>query len=452
MRIQILDSTLNDGVQSGRVFFTVEDKLSIAHRLDEFGIDYIDGGRPTDPLDREFFERARNVRFKHARLAASGGLGDVEHLLEAVTPAVCLSGESWDLRVFKTQSLTADQHFASISTAVRRLKDAGREVIYNAEHFFDAWEANPNFALSTIQAADAAGADAICLCDSNGGTLSSRLAEICAGVRHCFKGTLGIHAHNDADLAVANALTAVENGFNHVQGCINGYGDRCGCANLCSILPNLELKAGHQTVGREHLEGLNGLAHYIAGLANAVMPPEQPYVGSEAFVPGTEHIRPQFVGNKPAQTVSAQDIAFFTLLSYEVSVRKTQCFDLHSTADVSVEVNDAVLSASAAGQGPVHALDLALRQCLLPVYPSLGRVRLVDYKVRILNPEKGFAAKANVLAEFTDEVETWTTTGVSDNLIEASWLALSSAVQLELSRWHKSHATALTVPDYSWAV
>jgi 2-isopropylmalate synthase len=518
MRIYIFDSTLRDGMRSDRVSFSVEDKLVIARRLDDFGMDYIEGGWPAvDPRDREFFTRAAQIKFAHSKLVAYGAVRftansldsdpNIKALFEAGTPVVCLAGESWDMHVYKTLETTAEAHLEAISDSIRYFKNRAREVIYNAEHFFDAWESNPDFATATLDAAHAAGADVICLCDTNGGSMTTRLAGICAAVRRRFPDLqLGIHAHNDADVAVANSLAAVERGFTHVQGCINGYGGRCGCANLCSILPNLELKSGHMTVGRDKLEHLNSLAHFIAELANLALPAAQPYVGANAFAHPSaweeDHTRPEYVGNIPrtgdlmwklssdplATRLSADgrrelidairekehegyDLAgadgnfellvrqtlspntrFFSVLNYEVTTRKSAGFPLHTAAEVTVEVNDSVLSATAVGQGPVHALDLALRQCLLTVYPAIGRVRLVDYKMRMLDPHKGSAAKARALTEWSDGKRTWTTAGVSDNIIEASWLALASAVHLELLRVHADPANPAPIEDYSWAV
>jgi len=307
MRIFTFDSTLHDGTHCDRVssgpdnklLSGADNKLRILRRLDDFGVDYVDGGWASDPRDREFFARARAIVLKRSRLVASGSATNLPDLLAAATPVVCFNAESWDLHVFKTLGITADEHLSTIFSSVHTLKAAGREVIYNAEHFFDAWEANPTFALSTIEAAHRAGADVICLCDSNGGALPTRVGEVCREVRSSIDGILGIHAHNDGDLAVANTLAAVEQGFTHVQGCINGYGERCGCANLCSIIPNLELKAGHTTVGRDRLEKLNGLAHFIAESANLSLPQEQPYVGQGAFTIGADHTRPEYVGGSP---------------------------------------------------------------------------------------------------------------------------------------------------------
>jgi 2-isopropylmalate synthase len=518
MRIHIFDSTLHDGARSFRVSFGVEDKLLIARRLDDFGVDYINGGWPgVDARDREFFARAREMRLAHAKLAAYGAVRfaansldndpSIKALFESAAPVVCLAGESWDMHVYKALETTAEAHLAAIRDSIGFFKDRAREVVYNAEHFFDAWESNPDFALATVQAARDAGADVVCLCDTNGGMMTTRLADTCSEVGRRLDIELGIHAHNDSDLAVANTLAAVERGFTHVQGSINGYGERCGSANLCSIIPNLELKSGHTAVGREKLEQLNSLAHFVAEHANLGLPPGQPYVGANAFAhPAAAaehgHTKPEYVGNLPrtgdlmwklardplASRLSPSarrelidairqkehegyDLAgadgsfellvretlypntrFFTVLSYEVSTRRSAGHPLHTAAEVTVEVNDSVLSATAAGQGPVHALDLALRQCLLTVYPAIGNVRLVDYKMRMLDPHKGSAAKARALTEWSDGETTWTTAGVSDNIIEASWLALAAAVQLELLRLHPDDKTPAPVEDYSWAV
>ena len=512
MRIQIFDSTLHDGTRADGVFFGVEDKLLIAHRLDEFGVDYIDGGWPAvDQRDQEFFDRARGLALAHAKLVAFGTVAPLHRdaLVAAGTPAVCLAGESWDLHVYKTLATDAETHLTHIRESVTFFKRLGREVIYNAEHFFDAWEANPEFAMSTLRAAHESGADVLCLCDSNGGTLTSRLAEICTEMRETFPtASLGIHARNDADLAVANTMIAVEKGFDHVQGCINGYGERCGCANLCSVIPNLELKAGHRTVGREKLEQLSSLSRFIAEIANLGLSPSQPYVGVNAFAHDMpawmedDHTRPEYVGNAArtgdlsfkvsthplAKRLTAEgrrilldsirqkeqegyDLAgadgsfelllretlapnarFFNVLSYQVTTRGNAGSEAQTSAEVTLEVNDAVLSATASGRGPVHALDLAVRQCLLTIYPAVGKVRLSDYKLRMLDPHKGSAAKARALAEWTDGTRSWTTAGVSDNIVEASWLALTSAVQLELLRLHADTTRPTPTEDYSWAV
>jgi 2-isopropylmalate synthase len=534
MRIFILDSTLHDGTRDDQVSFSVEDRLHIAERLDEFGIDYIDAGAPADPRDREFFERAHDLELKHARLTAFGSIRcrandvandpSIKALLEAGTPVVCLSGESWDVRAYQAQPTTCEEHRGAIADCIRFFKDRGREVIYNAENFFDGYRSNPDFALRTLEAARGAGADVICLCDTSGGTLPVRITEICGNVARYVGGVLGIHAHNDSDLAVANAIAAVEAGFTHVQGCMNGYGERCGCANLCSILPNLELKSGHTTVGREKLEHLNALSHFISEMANLSLPGHRPYVGCGAFGHRSAHLeslldegsafdhtRPEYVGNSPQlifdqlndperllwkvaqfrlparlcaakrrelgeMVRSKQDEGYdlagadgtlelivretlypglhlFDVLSYEVTSRVTAPADARTCAAVTVDVNGAVRSGTSSAHGPIHALDLALRECLTQVYPAIDGIRLADYKVRVLEPHKGTAAKVRVMIEWTDDTAAWATAGVSDNVLEASWTALTDGVRLALLRLSETHQIPEPlVEDYSWGV
>jgi 2-isopropylmalate synthase len=496
-----MDSTLHDGAQA--LSFSIEDKLAIAQRLDEFGIDYIDGGWPAvDPRDREFFARARNLKLQHAHLAAFGSVRfprntvendpSLQAVLETGTPAVCLSGESWDLHVFKVLLTTEAEHLASIVDSVGFFRERGREVIYNAEHFFDAYEANHEFALRTIDAAREAGANVICLCDTNGGMLTSRLARICGDVRRRNRGVaFGIHAHNDADLAVANSIAAVEHGFTHVQGCFNGYGERCGCANLSSILPNLEIKAGCTTVGREKLERLNSLARFISETANVPLRDDLPYVGADAFTSDEGHTHAEYVGNterllanrlpesltpearreledrirrkeEEGYDLSAAPGTFellvretlnpdahpFAVLDYEVTTRHTAS-ESSSHAEVTLEAGGAVLNGSAVAAGPVNALDLALRQAVSTIYASVDKVKLVDYKLRVLESFHGTDAKCRALVQWTDGEQSWATAGVSDNIVEASWLALLDAVYLEILRAQVSPPNA---PDYSWAV
>jgi 2-isopropylmalate synthase len=332
MRIQIFDTTLRDGTQGEAVSFSVEDKLAIARKLDELGIDYIEGGWPgSNPKDREFFQAARGLKLKHARLTAFGATRfaknavdedpNVRALIEAQTEVIAIFGKSWDLHTRRALGITEEENLALIGETVRYLKDHGREVIYDAEHFFDGYTSNPDFALRTLEAAKTAGADVLVLCDTNGGTLTHRLVEVIAEVRKRFDGVIGIHPHNDSDVAVANAVAAVEAGCTHVQGCINGYGERCGNANLCSIIPNLELKLGHNTIGRENLAHLSTLARYIAELANLPLRNDQPYVGRSAFAhkggvhvsavlkdsATYEHIKPEMVGNR--QRVLLSDLS-----------------------------------------------------------------------------------------------------------------------------------------------
>ncbi len=536
MRIYILDTTLRDGTQGEAVSFSVEDKLMIAQKLDELGIDYIEGGWPgSNPRDKEFFARARELRLRHARLTAFGSTRfarnpvdrdpNVRALLEAGTPTVSIFGKSWDLHTQRALGVTEEENLRMISETVRYLKEHGREVIYDAEHFFDGYNSNPSFALRTLEAAKEAGADVLCLCDTNGGTLTGRVAEIFAEVRKRFDGTLGIHTHNDSDVAVANALAAVELGATHVQGTINGYGERCGNSNLCSILANLELKMGHTTIGRERLANLTSVARYVAELANLPLRNDQPYVGRSAFAhkggvhvsavlkdPATyEHVPPEAVGNR--QRVLLSDLSgrgnilyklkqhgiadrlderarkellerikhleylgyeleaaegtfellvrealhpglhFFDVINVEVTTRLLGGKTSRTTAAVTIKTQDGIHSATASGHGPVHALDVCLRQCLSPLYPSLAEVRLTDYKVRVLEPKKGTAARVRVLIEWSDHRRSWATVGVSDNVIEASWQALVDALRLELMRLMEEDETIeKAVEDYCWGV
>ncbi|HZT36941.1 MAG TPA: citramalate synthase [Bryobacteraceae bacterium] len=536
MRIFTFDTTLRDGTQGEAVSFTVDDKLAIARKLDELGIDYIEGGWPgSNPKDREFFARARELALKHAKLTAFGSTRfsknrvdqdpNVRDLLEAGTSVVSIFGKSWDLHVHRALGITEDENLKLISETVAYLKEHGKQVVYDAEHFFDGYTANPDYALKTLETAKLAGADVLCLCDTNGGTLTARLEEICAEVRKRFDGVLGIHTHNDSDVAVANAIAAVEQGFTHVQGTMNGYGERCGNANLCSIIANLELKLGHTTIGRENLANLTAVARYIAELANLPLRNDQPYVGHSAFAhkggvhvsavlkdsATYEHTRPESVGNR--QRVLLSDLSgrgnvlyklkqhgladrlteqarrelldrikhleyqgyeleaaegtfellvrdalrpgvqFFEVLGFDVTTRMYGSFDTVTTATVTVKVDDAVHSATATGHGPVNALDLAVRQALTPIYPAIANVRLTDYKVRVLDSKKGTAAKVRVLIEWSDHRRSWSTVGVSENVIEASWLALVDAIRLELMRlMEKDESIEKVVEDYCWGV
>src|ERR1700722_13546133 len=329
MRIQTFDTTLRDGTQGESVSFSVDDKLVVATKLDELGIDYIEGGWPnSNPKDKEFFERAQELQLKHARLTAFGSTRfsknkvdqdpNVRALLDASTPTISIFGKSWDLHVHRALGISEDENLKLISETVKYLKDHGKEVVYDAEHFFDGYNSNPDFALRTLEAAQKAGATVLCLCDTNGGTLTGHLVEIFAEVRKRFDGILGIHTHNDSDVAVANTLAAVEAGATHVQGCMNGYGERCGNANLASVIANLELKLGHTAIGPEKLTSLASTCRFIAELANLPLPNNQPFVGHSAFAhkggihvsavlkesATYEHVVPEAVGNRQRVLIS----------------------------------------------------------------------------------------------------------------------------------------------------
>lgn len=536
MKIFTFDTTLRDGTQGESVSFSVEDKLLIAEKLDEFGIDYIEGGWPgSNPKDKEFFSRAKTLKPKHAKLTAFGATRlaknpvekdtSVAALLAAETPVISIFGKTWDFHVHRALGITLEQNLQLISETVSYLKAHGREVVYDAEHFFDGYAANPTYAIQTLQAAKDAGADVLCLCDTNGGTLPGRMQEIIADVRARFDGILGIHPHNDSDLAVANALVAVEAGATHVQGCVNGYGERCGNANLCSVLANLELKLGHTTVGRDNLQGLTDLARFVAELANLPLRRDQPFVGPSAFAhkggihvsavlkdsATYEHIRPELVGNRQRVLLSdlsgrsnvtyklkqhgladrlddearrellerikqmeyqgydfetaegtfellvreAASPAFhpFDVVSYEVNTKLSGGDETVTTASVMLRVEGDLHSATATGNGPVHALDICLRQCLSSRYPAIRKVRLVDYKVRVLGAKGGTESKVRVLVEWSDHKRSWATAGISDNVIAASWHALVDALRLELMRLRENEEKPEDmVEDYSWGV
>jgi 2-isopropylmalate synthase len=536
MRIFTFDTTLRDGTQGEAVSFSVDDKLVILQKLDELGIDYVEGGWPgSNPKDKEFFARARHVELKHARLTAFGSTRfaknpverdpNVLALVEATTPAVSIFGKTWDFHVHRALGISLEENLALISDTVRYLKQHGREVVYDAEHFFDGYSANPDYALKTLEAAKSAGADVLCLCDTNGGTITGRLVEIVSEVRRRFDGILGIHTHNDSDVAVANAVAAVEAGCTHVQGCMNGYGERCGNGNLASIIANLELKLGHTTVGPEKLASLTSVARFVAELANLPLRGDQPYVGHSAFAhkggvhvsavlkdsATYEHIDPARVGNR--QRVLLSDLSgrgnilyklkehgladrlgdearrellerikhmeyagyeleaaegtfellvrealnpgvqLFEVVNFETTTKMLPGRGTQTVASVTVKARDGVHSATAAGHGPVNALDLCLRQCLSALYPSIASVKLTDYKVRVLDPKKGTSAKVRVLIEWTDHKRSWATVGVSENVIEASWLALVDAIRLELMRLLEADSSIeRAVEDYCWGV
>jgi 2-isopropylmalate synthase len=512
MRIYTFDTTLRDGSQGEAVSFSVDDKILIARKLDDLGIDYIEGGWPgSNPRDKEFFEQARGLKLKHAKLTAFGSTRfaknpveedrNVRELIDAGTPVISIFGKSWDLHVSRALGITEEENLAIIGETVRYLKQHGKEVVYDAEHFFDGYIHNRDFALRTLEAAKQAGADVLCLCDTNGGTLTDFLAQIVADVRARFDGIIGIHTHNDSEVAVANTLAAVEKGASHVQGCLNGYGERCGNSNLASIIANLELKLGHTTIGPDKLQSLSSACRYIAELANLPLRRDQAFVGQSAFAhkggvhvsavmkdsSTYEHIAPELVGNHQRVLVSdlsgrsnvvyllkqhgmadrlpepalrtllarikdmehqgydleAADgtfelfvreslqpaASFFDVQSYEVTIKSGQ-----ATATVNIAAQDGIHTATATGKGPVHVLDVCLRKCLATLYPQISDVRLTDYKVRVLDSKKGTAAKVRVLVEWSDHRKSWSTVGVSHDVIEASWNAMVDALRLELMR------------------
>ncbi|MEE9230109.1 MAG: citramalate synthase, partial [Acidobacteriota bacterium] len=484
--VDIYDTTLRDGCQGEGVSFSVEDKIRIAQRLDHLGIAYIEGGWPgSNPRDVAFFKRARGVRWRRARVAAFGSTRrpgmkvstdpNLRALLGAETPVVTLFGKSWDLHTRRALEVSLEENLDMIEESVAYLKSKGREVIYDAEHFFDGYFANPRYAEATLQAAEKAGADLIVLCDTNGGTMTRSLTEVVRAVRSLINSPLGIHSHNDCGLGVANALAAVEEGCVHVQGTVNGYGERCGNANLCSIIPNLELKMGIRALRKGKVKDLTHLSRYVSEMANLHHPDRAPFVGRSAFAhkggihvsavlkhPRTyEHVEPKAVGNERRVLVSdlsgksniiakakgwglsldkkrpetrvilkqlkdleydgyqfegaeasfellvkeslGQLKPFFKLEGFRVSVEKIGS-EAKSRAEATIRVSVAgsCEHTAAEGQGPVNALDNALRKALEKFYPCLKEVRLVDYKVRVLDEKDATAARVRVLIESTD--------------------------------------------------
>lgn len=519
MKVKIYDTTLRDGSQGEGVSFSVEDKLAIARKLDEIGIDYIEGGWPgSNAKDIDFFNRARGLRLSHARLAAFGSTchphfdpetdPNLAALIEAGTPVVTIFGKSWDFHVARALGVTLERNLQLIEASVALLKSRGREVVYDAEHFFDGFAAAAEYAIESLLAAERGGADWIVLCDTNGGTLTSRLTEVVTAVKGSVSVELGIHAHNDSELAVANSISAVQRGVRQVQGTINGYGERCGNANLCSVIPLLEMKLGLETIGRERMARLTHVSHYVAELANLPHRPEMPFVGRSAFAhkggvhvsavmrdPTTyEHADPEATGNQRRVLISdlsgksnvlykaaemgidvsssesgRQPIArrvvqrikelehegflfeaaegSFRLLLEEAAGRYRELFKLkrylvssehgsnglvRSEATVTVAINGETREATSTGSGPVHALDRALRRALADSLDCINEVHLTDYKVRVLDADSATAAKVRVLVTSSDGEEAWSTVGVSDNILEASWQAMADAFNYKL--------------------
>lgn len=514
--IKLYDTTLRDGAQREGLSFSVDDKLKIASKLDELGIHYIEGGWPgSNPKDIDFFLRATKHEFQNAKLVAFGSTrrkniqaaedSNLQALVQAGTPVVCIVGKSWDVHVTSVLVTTLDENLKMISDSVSFLKKHGFELIYDAEHFFDGYRNNPDYALKTIKVAEEAGADWIVLCDTNGGRLPLEIQKIIQEVKMKIRLPLGIHAHNDSECAVANTIVAVEEGATQVQGTINGYGERCGNANLVSIIPSLVLKKGIDCIARDKLPLLTEVAHYVSEIANVAPDAHQPYVGESAFAHkgglhvsailrqrgAYEHIDPATVGNVQRVLVSelsgtttvverakelgidlsdkpekvsdilkklkkrehegyhyeAADGSFglflmknigmyrplFKLESYEVSIDRGRSGKFEAEAIVKLRVKGKRLMEVAEGNGPVNALDRALRKALGSAYPGLSEIKLTDYKVRVLDEKKGTAAMVRVLIESSDGENVWGTVGVSENIIEASWEALVDSIEYGLT-------------------
>jgi 2-isopropylmalate synthase len=513
-RIEIYDTTLRDGSQGEGVNFSVEDKCRVAEQLDAFGVDFIEGGWPgSNPRDLAFFERAGSLKLTHARVAAFGSTRrhtltceedpSIQALLKAETPVVTIFGKSWLLHVTDALRLSPDQNLEIIGDTVRYLSARVPCLIYDAEHFFDGYKTDPEYALASLRAAASGGPYRIVLCDTNGGSLPETVARVTREVVEQIDVPLGIHCHNDGELAVANTLAAVSAGAVHVQGTINGYGERCGNANLCAVIPNLELKLGHTVLGPERLKKLRETSRFVSEIANLSLDSRAAFVGDSAFAhkggvhvsavernPATyEHIPPETVGNRRRILVSdlagranllakARELGveindeqrvldelkrlehngyefeaaeasfellvsklrgahqpYFELLGFRVIDEHRGALMPMSEATVKVKVGNRVEHTAASGNGPVNALDNALRCALQTFYPSLTEMHLVDYKVRVITSNlSGSASLVRVLICSGDTHAQWGTVGVSANIVEASWRALVDSVEYKLAR------------------
>ena len=526
--VQLYDTTLRDGAQAEDVNFSVEDKIRVARKLDQFGVHYIEGGWPgSNPRDVEFFREMRRVKLRRAKLAAFGStrraklrVSDdpgMKALVSSGVHVATIFGKTWDLHVLKALKTTHDENLRMIGESVAYLKKHMEEVVYDAEHFFDGYKANPDYAIQTLLAAEKAGADCLVLCDTNGGTLPNDLERIVTNIKRRIKVPFGIHAHNDSELAVANSLAAIRLGAVQVHGTINGYGERCGNANLCSIIPALKIKMGIDCISDTSLSKLREVSRYVDELANLPHRKRQPYIGDSAFAhkagvhvdavtknPLTyEHIIPEQVGNKrrilisdlagrsnilqkavelniplspnsPELTTILKKVKqlenegyefegaegslellmlraghnyesvfnMFDRIDYRILTEKRKV-DPHpvSEATVTVEVGGNIEHTAAWGNGPINALDKALRKVLPKYFPGRGleNVQLIDYKVRVLTAAEGTAARVRVLIESGDGKNKWGTVGVSENVIEASWQALVDSIEYKLLRTAKKN-------------
>lgn len=513
--IELYDTTLRDGAQSEGISFSVVDKLKICEKLDELGIDFIEGGWPgANPKDVDFFRKARGLRLRTAELVAFGSTRHagtkaskdkvLRGLLDAGTKYITIFGKTWDLHVTDVLKTSLDENLRMIGDSVRFLKQSGRKVFYDAEHFFDGFNCNREYALRTLRAASEAGADRIILCDTNGGTITSGISGIVGDVRSAIKTPLGIHEHNDCDMAVANSIAAVQAGCIQVHGTVNGYGERCGNANIISILANLKLKLGIDCVSDMQLRELTEVARFVAEICNMKIEDNEPFVGPSAFAhkagvhvnailknpKSYEHVDPQRIGNHRRLLVSelsgkstvlkkAQEMGvylgkdpeksktilktlqemehkgyhfevaeaslellvkrimkkfrdFFELEDFRVIIEKRRGGKMSSEATIKLKVGRELEHTASLGDGPVNALDSALRKALKKFYPRIAEMHLTDYKVRVLDEKEGTAARVRVLIQSQDKTDSWWTMGVSENIIDASWQALVDSVEYKL--------------------
>ncbi|MDP2905365.1 MAG: citramalate synthase [Candidatus Omnitrophota bacterium] len=519
--VKIYDTTLRDGSQGEGISYSVVDKVRVAEELDKFGIHFIEGGWPgSNPKDMEFFLKMARAGLKNSRLVAFGSTrranaganedANVAGLLKSQADIVTIFGKTWDLHVRDVLKTTPEENLEMIRDTVSFLCSKGKTVFYDAEHFFDAYQANKEYSLATLIAAEGAGAKLLCLCDTNGGTLTSKLCAVIDQVRPRLSVPLGIHCHNDSGVAVANSIAAVEHGITLVQGTINGYGERCGNADLIPVIANLKLKLGVDCISDVNLKNLAHLSHYISEVSNMRQRNDQPYAGTSAFAhkggvhinammknPKTyEHIDPAVVGNHRRMLVSElggktgimlrakaleldlgkdspeakkilkllQDLEnkgyhfeaaeasfellmkralkkykkFFELEGFKVVVEKKSNKKVTTEAVIKLKVKGQQEHTAAEGDGPVNALDRALRKALKDFYPELSKMSLSDFKVRVLDEKVGTAARVRVLIQSQDETDTWGTIGVSENIIEASWQALVDSVEYKLLKESKA--------------
>ncbi|MCE9531996.1 MAG: citramalate synthase, partial [Planctomycetes bacterium] len=513
MKVSIYDTTLRDGSQGEGVNFSLQDKLLLTRRLDELGIDYIEGGYPlSNPKDFEYFQAVRSIPLKHAKVAAFGMTRRknsdpatdtcLKALIDAQTPVVTIVGKTWDMQVRDILGTSLDENLKMIADSVAYCNSVGREVFYDAEHFFDGFKANPEYALMTLKAAESAGASVVILCDTNGGTMPEQIAERVAAVRKALKCEIGIHCHNDCELAVANTLAAVVQGASQVQGTMNGIGERCGNVDLCSVIANLAIKYNREVLQPGSLKRLTEASRYFYEIANLTQRSGQPFVGASAFAHkggmhthavarnpvSYEHVDPSIIGNERRILVSelsgqstilakttkydintdkavmakiltqVQDLEnagyefeaaeasfdilvkktigqytpWFERIAYRVNIEQGPNGQPSTEATVKLRVGEQTQHTVSEGDGPVNALDSALRKALLPLFPRLGEVQLADYKVRVVNAKAGTAARVRVIIESRDANDVWGTVGVSENVIEASWLALVDSIEYKL--------------------
>ncbi len=513
--VELYDTTLRDGAQTEGISFSVNDKLRIVEKLDEIGIHYIEGGWPgANPKDITFFKKLKKIKLKNSKIAAFGSTRypntdvskdkTMKGLLESGAEVVTLFGKSWPLHVTEVLKTTPEENLKMVEDSIRFLKSKGKFVIFDAEHFFDGYEHDPDYAISVLLSAARAGAERLVLCDTNGGTLTSRIFEIIEKVKAKLTTPLGIHTHNDSEMAVANSIAAIQAGATHVQGTINGYGERCGNANLISIIANLKLKMGIDCVSDLALKELTEVSRYIAEISNMKQEDKEPFVGSSAFAHKAgvhvnailknsrsyEHVDPEKVGNRRRLLISelsgksslvekAQEMElgldkakphtqkilkalqklehkgyqfeaaeaslqllmkrtmkkfkdFFQLKDFRVIIEKKEKGKISSEATIKLKVGNKIEHTASLGDGPINALDNALRKALKDFYPALNEMHLSDFKVRVLDEKAGTAAKVRVLIQSQDETDSWWTIGVSENIIEASWIALVDSVEYKL--------------------